>query len=352
MFLMFSTWLNIKKIFGMQVVTVTVFALVVGFAVGAILAQDGAIVSINVGVLYHEAHHFADLQARVQDNPFVTFVSYTDRYLLEQDILAGVVTIGYVLAESFQYLGFGQQGYIITQLTSPRTIAAPIINEIVAASALYASLEDITAGALVTHFPNYQPEQLAHFAHTRLEFYRCQDIFMIPIFHSVDAYIGMQYVALESRVRIVHGIIGIYLLAVAIFLIPAFIEEKTRGVLVPLAHHNVRGTYYLSLIFSVALVLFSIGACGNLVLAIFDPNIFRGVYAFVALFFYSVSLSFIMVGAVYVLKTSLIVQNFGIFIIICNIFFGGMLLNLYEIAPGIAVLQYFSPLFWYIQFLL
>jgi hypothetical protein len=56
----------------------------------------------------------------------------------------------------------------------------------------------------------------------------------------------------------------------------------------------------------------------------------------------------VLVGILF--KSARVIQSFGLFIIIANIFFGGVILDLSELAPQMANIQRVFPLFWYTSF--
>ena len=339
-FFITSIILNIKKIFNKKIVLLSFFVL--PLCIFLLVRLNHTFPTLSIGVYFQENDEFSSnifsfLVEKSHDNPFVSFIYFRDIDQLENAVYTNYINHGYVLDTSLSTNPFSEN--YINLLTSPRTLAVPIVNEIVASALLYNSLQNITVGIINTHFPE---EDVLEFVTESIEFYRQQNIFMEPTLVAVHGDNPVEEISSITLVRIKHGIIGLVILTLLIFITPIFISEKNNGVLLPLNFYRMKTFYYLSIWTSIFLVLTFLGSISTIFLPFYINN-------FIFLFIY-VAKNVIIMAIIYIfMKTDIILQNFGIFIIILNIFFGGVLIDLNEINETLGTIQNFFPLFHYIQ---
>jgi len=355
-FFAISLILNVKKVMTKKAVWLGIALLFFVFAAGGVLVRtETPVIIVDVGVFYDAesllgSRIFEFLNESVADTPFVRFILYDDLDALITDVKLGHLECGYVFEKGARRVARGELSGIATVITSPRTVATPILNDIVAAAILRAAAEDITLDGLEAVFG--ASEELSEFVAWQFHAYEQMDIFMVPDFAG-------EYGQTEERVpgvletiivRVFHGLIGLTVLILAMFCIPLFIEERRSGLGQALAAHKKLWVYDISIWGAMFFALLSVGMAGFLFMAIFLPQILGDLASgTMALVMYTAVCATILTLAVRFLKDSSLIQSFGLFIVILNIFFGGVILDLAEINEVIARLQLVFPLFWYIE---
>ena len=347
-FLLTATWLNIKKIMLQPVVWVLMFALPLGVSV--VQRFDTNTLPRALVLIYGDfstpdtlaTRVLHTLQEQIDDNPFLYFVGATSLEQLQWDVqYSPSVNHGYVIPEALSYQLLQEHG--VPAWVSENTLALPIVNEIVYAALLYHLLPELTVDIIHGHFPDTTAYD---FVARHIAFYREIDIFMTPDMQMLSVgYNPVQELQTLSTTRLTHGIIGLAVLSVLIFVTPLFLTEKESQVLLPLPNRRAKGLYTLAIWLALVVVLSTLGTLG-----LFFGN-FSGQNA-ISLFIYVLKSVIIMAGFFALFKTDNLLQNFGLFVIVANVLFGGVVLNLYEINPTLGRLQYLFPLFHYIQALL
>lgn len=343
-FFVTSIILNIKKILTKKVVWIAFFVLPISiFFIGNI---DNSLPVVTVGISFEPNDNFSrnifdTVTQQTQDNPFLSFITFYNIEEMKNAIYVNSINHGYIFTQNLSNDPFSYNA--IQTFVSPRTLAIPIVNEIVSAAILYHGLHSITLDVMDIHFPQ---DDVYDFVTESIEFYREQDIFMTPTMISVTKGNPIEEIQNVSTTRINLAVIGITLLAILIFVTPMFISEKNSGILTSLNTLQVaKSSYYFSIWTSVFLILFLIGSVATFFLN-FHVNYF------VFLFLYVLKNVIIMAVLYLFMKNDSWIQNFGIFIIIINIFFGGVLIDLNEINETLGAIQNFFPLFHYINFLI
>jgi len=355
-FLLVSFVLNLKKIMGMKVIWVGLLGLFLAVAFGAQFAQsDTPVVVVRAGFLHNSAEPLESsiaqfLDKSVADIAFVEFVLYDDLEELLRDVALGRLECGYVLNANVENALVGDFEGIVTVITSPRTIATPILNDIVAAAILRASVEDVTRDGLINVFG--ESDELDNFVEWQFLAYNQMDIFMVPYFAGEQwyGYGDTQSASAQVATRVLHGLIGLTILVLSMFCAVMFIEERASGLGVSLRAHGRLGVYNLSLWASVFVIMFVVGLGGLLAMSLFVPSATYSMPSGIApLAFYSAICALLLTLTSQVLKNEGLIQSFGLFLLILNIFFGGVLLNLVEVSETLARIQWLFPLFWYIE---
>jgi len=345
--------LNAKKIIAKKAMWIGLILLFLTVSFGGAFAQtQRSIVVLNAGVFYNPSVLFEASVARVLDEsvrdiPFIQFIFYDDLEELYADVAFGRLECGYVLNSD---LGNGEFEGVVTVIVSPRTIATPILNDIVAAAILRVGAEDITRDGLISIFG--ESEELNYFVERQFLAYNEMDIFMVPSFIGEygHAHESAPNIFDATASRVLYGLIGLTILIMSLFCTGMFIEGRASALNVALRAHGKLGLYDFSLWASAFAVMFTIGLSGLMAKALFAPNfIGQALSSAAALAFYAAVCSLFLTLASRFLKSAGLIQSFGLFLVILNIFFGGVLLDLAEISEALSHLQRLFPLFWYIE---
>lgn len=355
-FFVISFMLNIKKFATKKALWLGLILLPAALALGGIFVQtELPVITVNVGVFYNpqnplEARIFEALEESVSANPFISFIPYDNLDALLTDVRLGQIECGYIFGPNIENALIGEFSEIVTLVTSPRTIAAPILNDIVTSAILQATVEDITKHGLVSIFG--ESDELTHFVAWQFEAYNQMDIFMTPYFvgEAGEIYIESRDILEMTLSRLFHGLIGLTILIISLFFAPMFIEERRYNLKAALRLHKKLSLYELSLWAAAMLVMFAIGITGLFAMVIFAPHLLAsGFVEITALLAYTAVCAIILVLAARFFKSAGFIQSFGLFIVILNIFFGGVLLDLSELNPHLGQLQRLFPLYWYID---
>jgi len=348
-----SLWLNMKKFALQRTLWFTITGLVVALFFAGVIATraDTPIVSVTAGVFYDqncpvETEIFHTLVESVRDMPLINFVAYDDKAALMDDVRMGRLESGYVINPGIRDAKSGDFNELITLVVSPRSVFAPILNEIVAAAVFRAMSEGLATYWLESNF--HGDEEIAEFVAFQFEWYRQSDIFMLPMFdgggHGAEE--SQASVSDMTTRRVVHGLIGIAILIVAMFYIPILVDERRNGLNRALHVCGKILPYDASLFGAAFIAMLVVGTAGTIVVAAFMPFSAGAITALPA---YVAVCAAVVAAASRWQKSAAIVQSTGIMIVILNILFGGVLLDLHEISPYLGRLQFLFPLFWYVQ---
>jgi len=348
-FFLLSTCLNIKKILNLNNPAYLAFILLPLFIFLAATFMPAQNLGINLSVGVH--HHYGDpLQKTIAqqleefENPFISFIIYNDLDQLRQDIRLGRLNMGYTFAPYINWAEPNRE--IVTVIVSPRTIGTPIVNEILSAFIIEAAMPKMTIAALERFFPyDYYIEE---FVENQIIAYGLSDIFMAPDMVGRDN-LPREYVPPNPveiiQTRLYNGFVGLTILSLLIFILPPFIKEKSRGNLSPLKYHKKTLVYYLSLWACFFIITFFLGLVGFLSITFFSNQVVSGI---IPLIIYTGISSFLAVACALTMKTDDMIQSFGVFIIILNIFFGGVVVDFYEINEFLGGVQRGVPLWWFV----
>jgi len=352
-FFLTSFKLNLKKFASQKAILVGLILMLIILSIGGIaLNTDTTVIEVTVGVYFDREN---ELETQVfeiletGETPFVRFVAYDTREALLEDVRLGRIECGYILHISQESVVRSELRESATVVISPRTVATPVLNEIVAAAILRATTQELTQAALEFFFDG-NPD-IAEFVAWQFGAYAKMDIFMTPEFA------GQSYLAESApdlfkitASRIFHGLIGLTIFILLLFCTPMFIKERRFGLPMALRAYGKLGTYYASLWAAAFVVSFSIGIAGLCAMAIFAPQLLATPFTeLAALTGYAAVCSVLLVLFSYILRNASLIQSFGLFIIILNIFFGGILLDIAEVSPDLALIQRLFPLFWYVE---
>lgn len=346
-FFYISLLLNIKKLIGKKAIIAGFILLPIIIAVySAIVSSNEPVIVVRAGVFYGEESPLktAIFEYLLENNtPFIQFVAYDNPHTLKQDIRQGIIDSGYILTPQVYNALYGDFFEIINVVTSAASVATPILNDIVAAALLRATVQDITLNGLEGAFG--ASDELSNFVTSQFDAYRQMDIFMIPFFTGEE---GAEANTDNNTLRIFHGFIGLIILILSLFGAPMFIKERQGGLSTALQAHGKLVIYDVSILAAAFIILFATGLIGLIAVNIFMPLIYA-VLPIASLALYAAISSFLLVLMAKFLKSTAFIQSFGIFIVILNIFFGGVLINITELSPTLGQIQWLFPLFWYIE---
>ena len=352
-FFALSFWLNIKKFLKRPTFWCGLIALPIIIALGgAFMHSRASVITITAGVHFN---HDNALESAIFDflsgTPYARFVAYDDAYTLIEDVRLGRIECGYIINPNIENIREGNFSGTVTLVTSPRTIATPILNDMVSAAVLHASSMYITIDGLNQFFG--ESDEIKAFVNWQFAAYDEMDIFMTPIFVNIADHDGETQPGLAeitSR-RVFRGVIGLTILILILFASPIFIDERRYGLQKKLSVHGILAAYDLSLFAAAFFVMFIVGLAGLISAALFVPGLLVSVrLELAAMIAFSAVCAILLILAVRLLKSIKIIHTFGLFIIIANIAFGGVVLDLTEINPELGFLQWFFPLYWYTSF--
>jgi len=353
-FFLTSFLLNLKKFAAQKAVWFGLIFLPLTLSLGGMsLRSDITMIEVTAGVYFDrenelESHIFEILEGAT--TPFVRFIAYNSQETLLEDVRLGHIECGYILHITTESAVLNELRESATLVSSPRTVATPVLNEIVAAAILRAATPELTRAGLEAFFSD--STDISAFVKWQFDAYSEMDIFMSPTFTGQigSAEQAVPDISNITAARIFHGLIGLTILALLLFCIPIFIEERRFGLPTALRACGKLQLYYASLWAATLATMLVIGGAGLCAMAVFAPHLLTQTHVeLAALVGYVVVCSMLMVLLACRLLNSNFIQSFGLFIIILNIFFGGVVLNLTEINPALANLQYFFPLYWYVE---
>ena len=348
-----SFLLNIKKFLTRRTFWCGLIALPIALALGGVFLQtESPVIIITAGVHFNPKSALeAAIFDALDETPFARFTAYDDVEVLIEDVRLGRIECGYIINPNIENARKGDFAGIVTLVTSPRTIAAPIFNDMFAAAILRASSEYITIDGLRGLFG--ESDEIEHFVTWQFAAYDEMDIFMTPVFVNIighDEEIPLNLAEVTAR-RVLRGTIGLTIHILILFAAPIFIDERRYSLQKTLSIHGKLAVYNLSLWAAAFLVMFAVGAAGLASAALFAPSLLAAMQLeLAAMAAFSAVCAIFLILFAHLLKTAKIIQSFGLFIIIANIAFGGVILDLAEISPQLAHLQRFFPLFWYTSF--
>ncbi|MCL2617202.1 MAG: hypothetical protein FWD96_06120, partial [Defluviitaleaceae bacterium] len=356
-FLVTSFLLNFKKFAGKRAVWITLVVLPAVLAISGLFAQaDTPVIEITAGVMADSANELEAgivlALAEIADSThFINFKIYDNIDSLLQDVRLGRIECGYVLSADIEAVARGELGSMVTLIRSPRTVADPLLNEIVAAAIFRAASLDITEAWLNANFPGN--DDIGGFVARQFQAYGEMDIFMQPQFAGQPGQPDLAYDAPKlsfiTQVRVFHGLIGLAVMVLLMFCVPSFIEERRYGLEATLKACGKLGAYNASLWGTALVVAVAVGVAGLCAIFAFAPHLMAPAHVgAAALLSYAAVCALLMVLAARYLRSAAIIQSFGLLLVLLNIFFGGVLLDLAEVSPLLAWLQWLFPLWWYV----
>ena len=311
-FFITSTWLNLKKIIIKRTILLAFILLPsIGMIINFTDYSQSLIINIPIGI-------YGDISLNIE-NPLIQIIVYSDREALKEDVISGILNFGYVIEET------------ITIITTENSFGYQITNEIITAAILEKNVETMTIELLNFFLAG---EDLENFVYTRIAYYRQSDIFMQPYLIGREASHINEININEFNRHLLKGIVGLIITALLIFIIPYFIKEKNSGVLDSLKYHKKTFVYYISLFTALFIVMLILG-----LFAMWQIDIL----SFTIYIFTCVTLT---IFAIFLFKNSNIIQSFGIFLIILNVF---ALIDFSEISVILGKLQMLLPLYWFLH---
>ena len=352
-FFAISFLLNVKKFIMRPTFWCGLVALPIAIALGGVFLYSGtSAITITAGVHFNSENALEsaifDLLRRTDH---VRFVAYEDVHALIEDVRMGHIECGYIMNPNIENVRMGDFEGIVTVVTSPRTIATPILNDMVSAAVLHVSSSYITIDSIEQLFG--KSDEVEIFVNWQTAAFDEMDIFMTPLF--VFAYgqngEGQPSLAEITARRVFRGAIGLAMLVLILFASPIFINERQNGLQRNLSIRGKLAAYDMSLLAAAFSVMIAVGLAGLISAVFFAQGLLvSATLELVAMAAFSAVCAIFLVLLARLLKNAKIVQTFGLFIIIANIAFGGVILDLAEVSQNLAHLQLFFPLYWYTSF--
>lgn len=346
-------WLGIKEFLIRPTFWAVLLVLPAILAIAAFLFQsEESIITVTAGVYFDSEDPFERAIFEALDSAsMVNFVAYDDADELLNDVMLGRIESGYIFNDNIHNAKTGDFSGIITLSVSSRTIASAVLNDIVAAAVLQTAAPYITNEALQSFFP--ENAYIDAFVAQDFARYALSDIFMTPTFISGDGEVAdaPPTIIQATAARIMRGIIGLGIHILMLFTLPIFAKEGMGHLSRALRFHKKLWVYNLSLWLSPFIMMFVVGAAGLFAAAMLAPSfVAEAGVEIAALAVLCAVCASILVIVGRLLKSARSVQAFGLFIIIANIVFGGVVLDLSELSPSLAHMQRVFPLFWYTSF--
>lgn len=316
------------------------------------LKSNENIVTVNVGILAEEPDAvtekaFGILLGGSQLN-FMSFdASQKDEmiemvksrrlecaYIFDKDLL------GNVRRERFDK--------IITVVSSPATVASGIVNELVF-SAVINSSADILSAEIAAGMFGLDATDIEGVFTEKIESYHENELFLRPVFQRENSY--DENVSNVFAVRIVHGIWITLLFIFSYFMIPMYVNDKKDGLYKMLNTPKIL-IYFFTQLLASFLALFTLSVFCMVLLRLAVPETLLPIWKELigaAVFFavvQSISLFFVLI-----MKSDEPIYAGFIFVLLFQIMFGNLFLDLREISAVIGRFQVL-PSAYYMNYLL
>ena len=354
-FFALSFLLNVKKFLKRITFWCGLIVLPIVIALGGVfLYSDASAITITAGVYFNRENAIeAAIFDYLSETPLARFVAYEDANALIEDVRLGRLECGYIINPNIENIKLGDFEGIVTLVTSPRTIATPILNDMVTAAVLRASSKYITIDGIGLFFGESDVDEIEIFVNWQFAAYKEMDIFMEPVFVNITDN-GGEYqpgLAEVTARRVMRGVIGLAILILILFAAPIFIDERRYGLQKSLSVHGKLAAYDFSLLAAAFAAMFAVGFAGLISATFFVPTLLVSVWLeLAAMAAFSAVCAIMLILLARFLISAKIIQTFGLFIIIANIAFGGVVLDLTELSPSLGYIQRFFPLYWYTSF--
>lgn len=352
-FFLNSLKIHIKRIictpvFISSVVLLTVLLLACSF----FLSGKENIATVNIGILSVEPDVVTEKAASILlNNNRLNFIRFDASQL---DEMTGMVKsrrleCAYIFEKGFlKNVKAERFDNIITLITSPATVASGITNELVFAAVIEASA-DIISAQIASDMFGLEYEDIAGVFTEKIEAYHAGGIFLRPVFTRENSY--NEEVADVFAVRVAHGVMLLLLFIFLYFLIPIFIRDKKEG-LYKLLNTPKIFIYYFTLLIAVFIVLFLLSLFALLLLKITAPQALLPLGSeLIGITVYLVCVSCIALFCVLTLKSGEPVYAGFIFVLIIQVMFGSLFLDIREFSGFLGQFQ-FLPSSYYINFLM
>jgi len=318
----------------------------------AFFLRGGGAFAVNVGIMPREPDALTDKATEaLSQNRQINFIIFdaSEEDEMTQMVKSRRLECAYIF-EAGVMEAVRQERFdnIITLVVSPATVASGVINEAVFAALMRPAAEMLSARVTSDMFGLDITALEDEFA-LAIEGYNANGVFMEPVFLYENSYIA------DARdifaIRAFHGVLITVLFIFSYFLMPIFISDKKNG-LFKLLRPAKTAVYYLAQFAAGFLSAFLLGIFAILLLKIFAPAALLPLWKeILALFVYLATVQLIFVLCVLIIKSPEPLYAGFIFILLIQIIFGNLFIDLREINAALGRGQ-ILPSAYYMDYLL
>lgn len=341
-FILTAFWLNLKRIvMSKSFVFIMVLLPVAIFGCITFLKMNQSILNIKVGIIYDEQDELSqNLFDSLLDNKEISFEQFENTEAgnaeLEHMIKTGKLECGYIIHDDIaKKVKSGRLTELITLVKSPQTVADVAINEMFYAAFLKVSMANITTAELMGAFKKLDYDETKKLISEKIaEYYEKEDMFVKGNYsYQNGTYTDYNEQTSPFPKRLLHGIIALFMLISAMFMLPRFIDEKKNSFSKKL---GFAGTcrYYFSLFLSLFFANFIFGVISLYLIKLYYPQALAEMPIEISMLaLYIGAVCAMGVFAIGLLKKSDWIYSGSIFILIITISFGGIVFDIGEIVP-------------------
>lgn len=307
------------------------------FACACIFGSKTDVISVRIGVVWDKADLYAkSIYENIIKAEGIALQSFDfdEAAIAEELVKTGDLECAYVINGGLgEKIERGEISGIIQLIKSPATLADAVVNEMVYSSVIKSFSAQITSNELAKNLGVDYNETMKVIEEKTIEYYNldaktnfvtASDSFK----KGAEEFDLIQILA----ARVLHGVIAIFILTAIMFMLPKFIEEKRDGFAAKL---GILGLckYYFSFFLSLFVInmIFGIGAI-FVAKAMYPAGIMATDIEIAALCAYTAVVCMLGVFIVNLLNKSDLIYAAFIFVLIINIFFGGVIFDLNEIS--------------------
>ena len=302
------------------------------------LARESSIVQVKAALVYNFDNTTAEsIYNSLPYNEFVNFSAYDFSQLAEVEELVATneLECAFIIPNDIRER-FTQESFeeCVEIIVSPRTVLDSLVNKLVFCSTVYVLIEDITINELAKIL-EISPEQLENDITALYAGYMSSDTFVKTDISWSGSTAGEKPPS-EPRTR--HGFIALVMLVSAMLSAAEHLGMRTRFSVV-LTHKNI-SCYYFAVYASSLLRMLLLGCVG---IALIGATAIMPIAGYA-----SVLAAIVLLVSVLPIK-SVGLYTAGIFMVLCCIVLGGILINPAELGGIFPTIAAFAPVAWYLS---
>jgi len=337
-FWLVSVSINLKRLVrdrAFWIVTLLLWALLLAGCV--LLSQDASLTVIRAGVLYSPQDELArQVYQDLPQHSMVEFVAFSpqEQEEVEQLVQTGKLECAYVFespfSEALERRGFDKA---VTLITAPNSVADTVLSEMVFSAVLKAYSPEITTGFIHRVLPQADRREVFATVLERLDYYESSELvqFLELKVNYVDSGDSADAQRISLARRPLYGVVALMLLALTLFALPRFIQEKTQGLWrrlgpVRLSH------YYTSVLAALWALNLAAGIPALLIIrAAYPPGLGALPWELLMLAVYALALGSLGILCVVFWKTADFLYAVSVFVLLLALLLGGVLFDWAEI---------------------
>jgi len=351
-FFIISLIIQLKRILNSAFFFCAAFLLAVSLPICAYFLAGGGIVTVNVGIMAEEADAFTEKAInRLVSNEQINFILFgaAEESEMTEMVKSRRLECAYILKAGIME-NIRQERFenTIALIISPASVASGIVSESVFAAVIDASA-DMLSSEITADMFGLEADALQTEFTEKIERYHADGIFLRPVFLRENTFNAD--VSDIFAFRVLRGVWIILIFVFSYFLIPSFINGKKEG-LYKMLNPSQTVFYYLSQFLSVFAALSALNLFAVLILKFTAPAALlpmgkelTGIAAYTAC-----GSAFVLFCVILFKNNELIYAGF-IFVLLIQIIFGNLFLDLSEISATLGNLQ-LLPSAYYMKYLL